>query len=224
MVTVAVVYQSGGGHTRVLAEEIERGVRSVEKVQVNLINIKGEQVVKGRWDDPQIMNMLDDSDAIIFGCATYMGSVSAIFKAFLEKAFDPWTEQRWKDKIAGGFTNSSSQSGDKLCSLFQLVIFAMQMNMLWIGIGDPPGNNWSGGRVSDINRLGAWLGAMGQSNIDQESDVAPSAGDRVTALRYGTRIALIARKWKDGGEYITEPMSDVEVRRINEEFQKRSNA
>lgn len=51
------------------------------------------------------------------------GGGHTIFKAFLEKAFDPWMEQRWKDKIAGGFTNSSSQNGDELCSLFQLVIF-----------------------------------------------------------------------------------------------------
>jgi len=125
------------------------------------------------------MKTLDGSDAIIFGCATYMGSVSAIFKAFLEKAYDPWVDQRWKDKIAGGFTNSGSQNGDKLCSLFQLVIFAMQMNMFWVGIGDPPGNNWSGGDVTDINRLGTWLGAIGQSNGDQGSEFAPSAGDRV---------------------------------------------
>jgi len=57
-----------------------------------------------------------------------MGSGSGVFKAFLEAVFRPhWLEQRWKDKIAAGFTNSASQSGDQLSRLLQLSVFAMQM-------------------------------------------------------------------------------------------------
>jgi multimeric flavodoxin WrbA len=74
--------------------------------------------VEGRFEDSKLMSHLDETDGIIFGCATYMGSGSAIFKAFLEAAFQPhWLEQRWKDKIAAGFTNSASQNGDKLSTL-----------------------------------------------------------------------------------------------------------
>jgi NAD(P)H dehydrogenase (quinone) len=53
-----------------------------------------------------------------------------------------WFEQRWKDKIAAGFTNSASQSGDKLNVLTDLSIFAAQLSMIWIGVSDPPGNTW----------------------------------------------------------------------------------
>jgi len=35
------------------------------------------------------MQQLDQGDAIVFGCATYMGSESAVFKAFREAAFRP---------------------------------------------------------------------------------------------------------------------------------------
>jgi multimeric flavodoxin WrbA len=74
------------------------------------------------------MARLDGADGIVFGCATYMGSGSAIYKSFLEAAFLPhWMEQRWKDKLAAGFTNSASQSGDKLSTLLQLMVFAMQI-------------------------------------------------------------------------------------------------
>jgi NAD(P)H dehydrogenase (quinone) len=133
-------------------------------------------------------------DGIVFGCATYMGSASAIFKAFLEAAFQPhWLEQRWKDKIAAAFTNSASQNGDKLCTLLQLAIFAMQMGMIWVGVSDLPENNWSGGTRSDLNRLGTWIGAMGQSNADEDY---PSIGDIDTAKRLGSRVALIARAFQ----------------------------
>src|ERR1700757_3373941 len=159
------------------------------------------------------MATLDESDAIVFGCATYMGSASAVFRAFLEAAFQPhWLEQRWKDKVAAGFTNSASQNGDKLCTLFQLSVFAMQMGMIWVGVGDLPGNNWSGGARSDLNRLGSWVGAMGQSNADEDK---PSIGDIDTAERLGARIALITRRVKDGVGFETERLSEPDFRKNN---------
>jgi NAD(P)H dehydrogenase (quinone) len=133
-----------------------------------------------------------------------MGSVSAIFKAFLEKAFDKWIEQAWKDKFACGYTNSASHSGDKLSTLIQLAVFAAQMSMIWVGVGDGPGNNWSGGSEVDNNRLGSWLGAMGQSNADQGPELAPSAGDLLTAERLGKRLAEVTAKWHGRQGYLTE--------------------
>ena len=224
MATVSVVYQSRDGHTEVLAQELAQGARSVEGVRVNLVEIRGEQVINGRWEDEGIMKTLEESDAIVFGCATYMGSVASIFKAFLEKASDPWESQSWKDKIAGGFTNSASQNGDKLSTLFQLVVFAMQMNMIWVGVGDPPGNNWSGGSPTDINRLGSWLGAMGQSDEDRAAGPAPNTGDRLTAERYGRRLALVTRKWKGEGDYTTERIGEAEWRRLNQQLSRNAEA
>jgi NAD(P)H dehydrogenase (quinone) len=204
MTTVSVVYQSGGGHTRRQAEAVAKGAASIEGVTVHLIEIKGDDIEKGRWRNEETMKTLDTSDAIIFGCATYMGSVSAIFKAFLENSFGPWSEQRWRDKIGAAFTNSASQNGDKLSTLIQLTVFGAQMGMIWVGVADGPGNNWSGGSVDDNNRLGSWLGAMAQSNGDQGPDLAPSKGDLLTAERLGIRVASIARKWIGEGEYVTE--------------------
>ena len=202
-IKVAIVYQTGGGHTRVLAERVLAGAMKVSGVSTELIEIVGKDIVEGRWNNPQIMERLKHADAIIFGCATYMGSISSIFKAFLEKAFDPWLAQAWKDKIAAAFTNSASQNGDKLSSLIQLAVFGAQMGMIWVGVGDGPGNNWTGGSVEDNNRLGSWLGAMGQSNGDQTPDQAPSTGDRLTAEKLGERVALITGKYLGRMEYET---------------------
>ena len=78
------------------------------------------------------------------------------------------------------------------------------MGMLWVGVGDPPGNNWSGGSRDDINRFGTWLGAMSQSNGDRPAAEEPPASDRSTAERFGRRVALIARRFKDGTPYEVE--------------------
>lgn len=106
----------------------------------------------------------------------------------------PW----WKNKIAGGFTNSGSQSGDKLNSLTDLAVFAMQHAMIWVGLDLLPGNNHSKGSVGDLNRLGAFLGAMAQSNVDEGPDLAPPTADRDTAEHYGRRVAEVAKIWARG--------------------------
>lgn len=204
MTTISIVYVTNNGHTAALAEAIARGTSGVDGIGVHLIEIVQHDINDGRWSNAEIENLLLKSDAIILGSPTYMGMVSARMKSFLEWAFNPWREQAWKDKIAAGFTNSASQSGDKLNTLIDLAVFAAQMGMIWVGVGDPPGNNWSGGSRDDVNRLGTWLGAMSQSNSDRPAGEEPPASDRSTAERFGRRVALIARRLRDGTPYEVE--------------------
>src|SRR5215467_3197199 len=218
MTSIAVAFQSERGHTKSLADSVVKGMAGVGGVTAKQYQSLGKDVSQGRFANPGLMTELDRCDGIVFGCATYMGSGSAVFKSFLEAAFRPhWFEQRWKDKIAAGFTNSASQSGDKLSTLLQLAVFAMQMGMIWVGVSDLPGNNWSGGSRSDLNRLGAWVGAMGQSNADE---LGPSVGDIDTAERFGRRIALITRRFKDGAAYESERLTEPQFRQRNLERRK----
>jgi NAD(P)H dehydrogenase (quinone) len=214
-VTVTVVYHSMHGHTRVLAEHVAQGARLVPGAEVHLVEIRPEAVTAGRWQDDEIMTLLERSDAIVLGSPTLMGGVSAVFKAFLEEAFTPWTMSAWKDKLAGGFTNSASQSGDKLATLQQLAVFAAQMGMQWIGVSDLPGNNWSGGTRNHVNRLGSWLGLMSQSNADQGPEHAGSPGDMLTAERYGTRIAQLTQRWVNAAPYQTSRMGAQDARTLS---------
>ena len=55
---------------------------------------------------------------------------------------------------------------------------------------------------------------MGQSNADEE---APSTGDIDTAERLGGRIAIVARRIKDGTPFETERIHEAEFRRRNVE-------
>jgi NAD(P)H dehydrogenase (quinone) len=204
MTTISVVYHSNNGHTAALAEAIARGARAIDGVAVKIIEIAKRDIHDGLWSNPEIEAALAASDAIVLGSPTYMGMVTATMKTFMEWAFNPWRAQAWKDKVAAGFTNSASQSGDKLNTLIGFAVFAAQMGMIWVGVGDPPGNNWSGGSRDDINRLGTWLGAMSQSNGDRPAAEEPPASDRTTGERLGRRVALITRRLKDGTPYDVE--------------------
>ena len=192
MTNVAVVYHSGYGHTAELAKAAARGADSIGGVEARLIAV--EQVDK-HWQD------LDAADAIIFGAPTYMGSVSAPFKAFMDATSKVWMEQKWKDKLAAGFTNSGSQNGDKFNTLTQLFTFAMQHGMVWSGLGLMPGNNSTKGSVDDLNRLGSSTGAMAQSNVDQGTE-GTAKSDFATAAHLGKRVALLAHQF--AGERVLE--------------------
>ncbi|RII26487.1 MAG: NADPH-dependent FMN reductase [Geobacter sp.] len=186
MTKVAVVYHSKYGHTEAVAKSVQAGAQRVSDTEVKLVSVTD---IDQCWDD------LHSADAIIFGCPTYMGSASADFKKFMEASSGFWMEQKWKDKLAAGFTNSASQSGDKLNTLVQQAIFAAQHGMIWVSLGMLPGNNSSTASINDLNRLGSFMGAMAQSNNDQGPDEAPLVNDHETAALLGLRVAELAQRF-----------------------------
>lgn len=181
---ISIVYDSGYGHTAKQAEAVASGARRVASTEVELVAVG---VAPVDWD------VLANSDAIVFGSPTYNGMLSARLKQFFEDSTKKaWNDLVWRDKIAAGFTNSGAQSGDKLNTLTSMALFAAQHAMIWVGLDLKPGHSSSTGQASDLNRLGSWLGAMAQSNVDQGPDVAPIASDLQTAAHLGRRVAEIA--------------------------------
>jgi len=194
MATVAIVYFSGSGHTHLMAQAIASGVSTVPGATADLFRITGEQIVDGRWKDDETLAKLAAADAIVFGSPTYMGGVAAQLKAFIDAASEAWFAQAWKDKIAGGFTHSSSLSGDKQGTLLYLSINAAQHGMIWIGQSELP--SFYFGNDDGVNRLGAFLGVMGQSPMTMgKTEAALDPGDRLTSEKYGRRIAEAALRW-----------------------------
>ena len=191
MAVVATVYHSGYGHTKLQAEAVHRGTGSVEGIEARLYT-SAEAIEK--------LDELDAADAIIFGCPTYMGSMSAEMKKFIEVAAKKWFTQAWKDKVAGAFTNSSSFSGDKLNTLVGLVINAMQHGMIYVGLGMMPAasdrdsmNSVTGPGPSVLNRVGSFH----RSHGGQFS----SAARRCTCRR---RHCHGGSLWRSGGSHHAE--------------------
>lgn len=179
---IAIVYHSGYGHTARQAEAVKAGVARVKDAEALLLTVEEAPT---RWND------LAAAQAIIFGTPTYTAAASAAFKAFAEASSNAVMTKGflWKDKIAAGFTNSGSRSGDKLATLIELALFAAQHGMHWVSLGLPPANHSTTGSEQDLNRLGFFLGAGAQSNVDQGPDLAPPEADLATARHLGRRVA-----------------------------------
>lgn len=195
MAKVTVVYHSGYGHTKLQAEAVHQGAASVAGVEATLMTAE-EAIAQ--------LDALDSADAIIFGCPTYMGNISAKMKELMEVAAKKWFVQAWKDKIAGAFTNSSNFSGDKLNTLVGLFINSMQHGMIYVGTAIMPASNEPEGMKRPegpgpeaINRYSSFVGPMAAS-FQLPPGQAPPAGDLATAIQYGERVATITLQFLKG--------------------------
>ena len=197
MTKIAVVYHSGFGHTKVIAQSVARGASSVEGADVALVNVDELTLTDQGKLGPE-WDALHESDALIFGSPTYMGTVSAGFKKFMDESGAVWGAQRWRDKLAAGFTNAGGLSGDKLNTLMTMSVFAAQHSMIWI----------SQGIMSDssVNRMSSYLGLMTQSD-DAPTDQTPPPEDHETAERFGARVAQAAVRWTRGAQSTNGPES-----------------
>lgn len=194
MTKVAIVYHSGYGHTAVLAEKVAEGVRDAGQTPILL------HIENATQDFAPIIDQISGADAVVFGAPTYMGDVSGVFKVFADASSSAFFTGAWKDKLAAGFTNSHSFSGDKAHALASLTILAAQHGMNWINLGLAPPNVTAAERGPDtINRVGSFIGLAAQSD-NASPEITPPAGDRETARLLGVRVAEAAVRWTRGAQ------------------------
>jgi len=176
---ITIIYHSSFGHTKAVAGRIAQGAA---KIVSNVTLLTTQEAVEQ-------MHLLEQSDTIVFGSPTYFGNVSAEFKKFMEATGGVWAKQLWKDKLAAGFTNSSSTNGDKLATLMSLSIFAAQHGMLWIPLVLLPKYDAHGRQLPEHNGMASYLGLMTLSDNSHHHFSEP--GDLTTAELFGERIAQL---------------------------------
>jgi len=182
MSKIAIVFHSGYGHTKKVAEAVAEGSGGT------LVAIDAEgNLSEAQWAE------LAAADAIVFGSPTYMGNASWQFKKFADASSKPWYSQVWKDKVAAGFTNSATLNGDKFSTLQYLFTLSQQHGMIWAGMGLKAPNHKAATR-DDLNNLGGYAGLMTATPSDASADeMVP--GDLATARVFGERVAAVVKRW-----------------------------
>lgn len=165
-----------------MAQALERGAAAI--ADVTLCRIISDDIISGRFQNEVLLQTIDAANGVAFGSPTYMGGPSAQFKAFADASSDRWSQQRWANKIAAGFTTGACASGDQLHTLTYFTILAAQHGMLWCGL-DIPGGEDPNGR----NRLGSQLGLA-----THLVDGGLPQSDLSSAEYLGRRLARIASR------------------------------
>ena len=188
MLKVAIVYFSQSGTTHELGKAIARGANSGRAVTTELHRISGSEIHQGRYVSEACLDLVDRSDAVIFGSPTYMGGPAAQFKAFADASSDRWESQQWAGKVAAGFTVGSNPGGDQLATIQYFSILASQHGMIWVGL-DMPADHAS----SSLNAQGTQLGLS-----VHVADQALSVSDVATAEYFGKRVSGYAGRLAPG--------------------------
>jgi len=192
---ISIIYGGNAG-TQKVAEYIKIGINAYSDHEVYLF--KDLDLLDSDSNDYTVLyqnnhlnneswDILDKSDAILFGAPSVTGTVSGAFKLFMETTYTRRINQKWKDKFAAGFTSSLLSSGGKLNTITTLSLFASQHSMIWISVGVKS----DGSKAENINRFGSSLGMM--INIDSnlvKNKKYLSSGDIKTAKLFGKRIGL----------------------------------
>jgi multimeric flavodoxin WrbA len=185
MSKIVVLYHSGYGHTKKVAEAV------AESAGAQLMPIDAEgNISEADW------GTLAAADAIIFGTPTYMGGPSWQFKKVADASSKPWYGQVWKDKIAAGFTNSATLNGDKQGTIHYLFTLSQQHGMVWAGMGLKAPNDKAATR-DQVNNLGGYAGLITQTPSDASAEeMVP--GDIATAKHFGGRVKAVVERWAAG--------------------------
>ena len=187
MSSITIAYHSGYGHTKKVAEAIAGGVGSVTGVTVTILDVTKVDEAIGEfatgWD------ALQASDGILFGAPTYMAGPSGPFKVFADATVKIWFQRQWKDKVAGGFSNSGSNAGDKGNTLNYFTGFAAQHEMIWVSLGIR--------NDGDTNRNGYYLG-LGTQSDNASPEETPGLADLETGRQFGVRFAESVNRWVNG--------------------------
>lgn len=175
--TISIVYHSIKGHTKKVAGLLAKAI-SAYGPHVQLLSAR-EAIAD--------IDLLHQSDTIVFGCPTSFGTVSAGFKEFMEATGSFWYKQTWKNKLAAGFTCSSSPGGDQLNTLNTLFCFAAQHSMQWVPLGILP-RFCAGWQTNGQNPHAGYIGLMVQTNNCSNEAPAIPDGDLLTIELFGRRL------------------------------------
>ncbi|MDP1647038.1 MAG: flavodoxin family protein [Rubrivivax sp.] len=175
MSKIVIVYHSGYGHTRKVAEAVAAASGGV----LLAIDAEGNLPDDG-WEQ------LAAADAIVFGSPTYMGGPSWQFKKFADASSKQWFTMQWRNKLAAGFTNSATLNGDKFSTVTYMFTLSQQHGMFWVGMGMHAPNAKKNTR-DDVNNVGGYAGLMTVTPSDASVDeMVP--GDLATARAFGERV------------------------------------
>ncbi|MGE0331647.1 MAG: flavodoxin family protein [Ramlibacter sp.] len=180
MKKLAIIYHSGNGNTAQIAQLVAEGAATVAGIHVTVL--KAENIT------PSPEQLLA-YDGFVFGSPTYLGGVSAPFKAFMDATGRLWKSHALKGKLAAGLTVSALPSGDKQSTLISMFVFAMQHGMVWVGNAILPEQHAGVPYDEAANRLGSWAGLMAQAGHSSPGAGAFAPGDLKTARMFGANVA-----------------------------------
>lgn len=202
MTRVAVIVHSLAGSTMTLARAVGEGAAEVDGAEVRLRRVTDLVPDAQLAENPRFGQLFTDrvaatptassedlewADAILLGCGTRFGGMSAAMRAFLEQAAGLWMTGALAGKVAGVFSAASTPHGGMEKTAHDLLTALMHFGVVIV----PPGYN-DPVMFRAASPYGAVAQAGGPSGLlpsDDELEAARFLGRHVTTI--ASRLAPV---------------------------------
>lgn len=198
---ILIVYYSRFGAVRSLAEYIAEGVREVDGVTVELLEVGDRPVDEPRPGESaediasrraKIIDQLGSADALVVGAPAYFGSMAAAVKRLFEDCVTasvpletdpsrPWRHMLFRGMVGAAFTASATPHGGNEHAIHSILTMMMHLGMIVVTPGQRP---------PILENDGSPYGATALSGPD--GDRQPDAGEQESARALGRQVAEVA--------------------------------
>ena len=193
MLNIVVLIYSKKGGTLQLAEEVCKGIDSVNNVKAKLRRVDElkqtqQQRMLEKYEKVQLITKRDIADChgLILGSPTRFGNMAAELKYFIDQTLDVWISGELIGKPGAVFTSTGSLHGGQETTLLSMMLPLFHHGMLLVGLPySEPG-------LSETKTGGTPYGASHVSSEKKESVL--SNEEKKLGFAMGARVAKIASK------------------------------
>jgi len=196
MPTILVLYYSRYGATKNMAQQVGRGVKSVDGVEARIRTVPVVSTVCEAVEDsiPETGYPyaepadLEECDGLVLGSPTRFGNMAAPLKYFLDNTSSQWLAGALIDKPAGVFTSTSSLHGGQETTLTSMMLPLLHHGMIIIGLP------YSEKELFSTTTGGTPYGASHLAG--PESNNKLSEDEKKLCFALGKRVARFAKQLK----------------------------
>ena len=193
MINIVVLIYSKKGSTLQLAEEVCKGIDSVNEVTAKLRRVDElkpiqQQRMLEKYGKVQVISKreITDCHGLILGSPTRFGNMAGELKYFIDQTLDIWISGELIGKPGAVFTSTGSLHGGQETTLLSMMLPLFHHGMLLAGIPySEPG-------LSETKTGGTPYGASHVSNEKKESFLSDE--EKNLGFAMGARVAKIASK------------------------------
>jgi len=142
MARILVLYYSHNGATKLMAQQISRGIESVEGAEAIIRTVPNissvcEQLEESIPESGSLYVSLEDlnhCDGLALGSPTHFGNMAAPLKYFIDGTTEAWFSGALSGKPAAVFTSTGSMHGGQETTLLSMMLPLLHHGMLILGI------------------------------------------------------------------------------------------
>jgi len=194
MPRILVLYYSRNGATKAMAQQISRGIESIQDAEAVLRTVPDissvcEQSEESIPESGSLYVSLEDlshCDGLALGSPTHFGNMAAPLKYFIDSTSESWFSGALSGKPAAVFTSTGSMHGSQESTLLSMMLPLLHHGMLILGI---PSSEHA---LRETQSGGTPYGASHVSH----SQPSLSKDEKTLCFALGARLASTALKLK----------------------------